>query len=360
MSRRRLVFTESQVYFQCQQGQWFECLSAPLPFNTESLTYPVFRIERSDKVERCTQTFRSIEDYARRELTYKHDKLRAFLGVLNQLKSREPATSNLLGLPLFSSANIERSLNSSWNDRDPMITASDTNDLVQALSWSWSWHKGDRDMWRDGTFPSWTWLGWHRKREAMRSYKYTIFHCKPALRNGFLTNHTSSVALKFSDGELTPWESPWNGLCDKVLAYPDTSIRICGYLCFLPVKFDENRHITPYFLDAPGLCHFTIQDLYFGPSGGYLRALFGQRHCTNLTCVLLLSHFVPMEFWYSRAPCDSRVYFCLMVLKELPEKCAYERVDVITLEADEEFHIRPNGGASIGPLEFYEGTVTIQ
>lgn len=149
LSSRRLVFTQSQVYFQCASSHCLESIRAPLKsLHNRRLTrffdsinmYRVFPREGVGKFVFEIQN--RISEYNERNLSFDYDALNAFEGILTGFQSMKPPVEHFLGLPLFSSE--------SFTMINQPITELDR--LVQGLRWNMS-----STAVRRPAFPSWTW-----------------------------------------------------------------------------------------------------------------------------------------------------------------------------------------------------------
>lgn len=120
LSRHRLVFTETQASFQCQQHNYHHHNSG------------------SGRVAHAEEIFYRIEEYTRRHLTYPADSLRAFLGVLRAFEKLNPPAEHLWGVPFV--------FGGDGKPRQP----------VQGLLWK----SQSRGLRRIAGIPSWSWAGW--------------------------------------------------------------------------------------------------------------------------------------------------------------------------------------------------------
>lgn len=123
LSRHRLVFTETQASFQCQQHNHH---------------HHHHHNSGSGRVAHAEEIFYRIEEYTRRHLTYPADSLRAFLGVLRAFEKLTPPAEHLWGVPFV--------FGSDGKPRQP----------AQGLLWK-SQSCGLR---RIAGIPSWSWAGW--------------------------------------------------------------------------------------------------------------------------------------------------------------------------------------------------------
>lgn len=160
LSKRRLVFGESQTYFQCSKMYRYEAIAVkPCQPRTNTdlrcendyfemnnpteVIFPVEGIGRS-----VSDIGRRIEEYYVRKLLYPSDKLNAFNGILETFEIKFKMR-NLCGLPL-----PIMPLSS--------ISKSPCGDLLTGLQWTfesqlWSYYSVLK---RIEEFPSWSWVGW--------------------------------------------------------------------------------------------------------------------------------------------------------------------------------------------------------
>lgn len=150
LSRRRLVFTENQAYFQCSGMHCFESMDMPLDelhvratnkfpehMNFGRAFPPVAAMNRP------MDFLKRINEYSSRSLTYDSDSLNAILGILRVFEKGDPPIYHHLGIPLFG-AHDGSSLDGSW---------------ILTYSLSLVWDFGTASERRNG-FPSWSWVGW--------------------------------------------------------------------------------------------------------------------------------------------------------------------------------------------------------
>lgn len=152
LARRRLVFTDQQIYFQCSSFGYAEAwgkahVDYVFEFFDESANtplYPYFAMVYSDSV------WLKIHDYVKLTMRYPQDILNGILGVLTHYEGTSDM-GHVAGLPIypwFSNPNPD-----SW----PWTfeTRLWSQDASNALAWECD-HPGDRRA----EFPSWSWTGW--------------------------------------------------------------------------------------------------------------------------------------------------------------------------------------------------------
>lgn len=169
LTRRRLVFTEEQVYFECAAMNCCESFSGSTDalYNEWGSTSPQYQrpgmFERSgwqkfvgfrgrpgNTLNIFIRYLTAVEDYTARELRFEHDSLNAFAGIMKKFeRAREPITQ-LWGIP----TTIKR----------PELTK---RCFVEALCWRHvhsCWDSLSQPI-RRPDFPSWSWAGWAGKVE---------------------------------------------------------------------------------------------------------------------------------------------------------------------------------------------------
>ncbi|RDW63367.1 hypothetical protein BP6252_10912 [Coleophoma cylindrospora] len=168
LSRRRLVFTDEQVYFECNAMNCYESVTIPLNelhIKSKSKQRSWFRAgvfgrngkETFGGVDLNTQTLyrvfvrylAAIDEYSGRELRYDLDSLDALIGVTRKFEEVRHPYLHIWGIPYPSSLGFREVCNY----------------LVDGLSWVHT-----RDCWdstaaprRRAGFPSWSWAGWAGK-----------------------------------------------------------------------------------------------------------------------------------------------------------------------------------------------------
>jgi hypothetical protein len=355
LSRRRLVFTKSQIYFQCHSKQWLECLSFPWPFDSESQYpgIPVLYMESFNSHDYKKGIFRTISDYFKRQLTFPSDRLYAFLGFLNHMKTMG-SVYHLMGLPLIplprqnehgssqSSDFSEQRLVESHVACSPPPIAQNLplHSLAAALAWTLYLAFEPPNLRRVQGFPSSTWLGW--KCDPKVGCSYTSVNLDA------FESQIISIDVLFSVGQHT--QVPWSALsttwiCDQVETQLGASLKITGFLCELPLKIqtlsrepefvfsNREKELTPFLRDH------DITDV-LPLSGGRLERTF--------TCLLL-----------GIQPFVSDKSLKLLVLRELPEENAFERLNIESWTVQEPFTVLDDGTASLHGISFRRGTVLV-
>ncbi|KAK3365564.1 heterokaryon incompatibility protein-domain-containing protein, partial [Lasiosphaeria ovina] len=145
LSRRRLVFTDSQVYFQCHSMSCFETLSIHLDdlhdqqsgrFRDTTLPRVFPTLSPSDPLAHISLW---VSQFSRRSFSFESDALDAFQGILRVAEAKGWIRGNICGLPL------------------PNRTRADSAALQNFLLWETSPYG---KVSRRAEFPSWSWVGW--------------------------------------------------------------------------------------------------------------------------------------------------------------------------------------------------------
>ncbi|KAK3302124.1 heterokaryon incompatibility protein-domain-containing protein [Chaetomium strumarium] len=138
LSRRRLVFTHSQVYFQCTKTYCWEWLS--MPSNSTGRQVPLYRVFPEGVIgQHADDIVDRLREYAPRQLTFDSDALNAVLGIFQLYQARQ--VYHLWGVPFLADSargNVERNF---------------------AMALGWTSDPSEAAERRPG-MPSWSWAGW--------------------------------------------------------------------------------------------------------------------------------------------------------------------------------------------------------
>jgi hypothetical protein len=223
MARRRLVFTPSQVYFQCQTLHCHESISFPL--RTQP-TLNLGRVFPDDAIGNRASTYKNIASgYFSRELTIPEDRLDAFRGITDHYARLDDPLDSVLGLPLYHTKDFKNLPNPNRTDR-----------LAVGLGWFYD-PPGDADlsthpMQRQGPFPSWTWLGWKLRPDytghGPNMNFYQVGDDTPLIDNvSAVPNMT--ISLGFKDDKILDWETQGEEITAR--STPISFLRLTTY-CF--------------------------------------------------------------------------------------------------------------------------------
>ncbi|OCK97834.1 HET-domain-containing protein [Cenococcum geophilum 1.58] len=160
-SIRRLIFTEHQVYFECNNMHCHESIQTPLEaFHTNDrrryrtcIRHGMFR---GGFGKRCWPLTSHIQKYSEKALTYQSDILRGMLGIFRAFEKFSYPIHHILGVPIEFDMDLTY-----WKQQGAIYKQ------YRAYPWKLSasfarglcWSLQSPAPRRDG-FPSWSWTGW--------------------------------------------------------------------------------------------------------------------------------------------------------------------------------------------------------
>ncbi|KAH7309687.1 heterokaryon incompatibility protein-domain-containing protein [Stachybotrys elegans] len=167
LSRRRLVFTDQQVYFECNTMNCWENVDVNLDnwhlgdirknfrsgvMSATMLGSPEYGIQALK--DPYVLYLDAINNYSSRDITFEEDTLRAFQGIMDNFSQQpEVSMAQICGLP-FPRLVCQHTHKSGATD----TCLQKMNDwFAQSLCWGYSGLPGDSPR---TSFPSWTWAGW--------------------------------------------------------------------------------------------------------------------------------------------------------------------------------------------------------
>ncbi|KAI0452925.1 HET-domain-containing protein [Xylaria acuta] len=147
LAKRRVFFTNEQVYFECSVNSCMETLCQPLIHPPAGV--PSIRLTNVIPDIKSTGTIvisDYLREYSKRQLSYSSDALNAFRGIFHMFERQNPPILHCGGVPLLN------------NDSDHQVSTSVAGLLgfLRGLCWIAPWEDAVR---RPG-FPSWSWTGW--------------------------------------------------------------------------------------------------------------------------------------------------------------------------------------------------------
>lgn len=276
LSRRRLVFTEEQVYFECH-GMY--CC--------ESLKFPLEYMHRKDK-QGFTKSFcvdgrvgafprgigktnveivRRIEEYTKRTLSNSEDILNAMLGIFNAFERSDMKVKQHLGIPIL----------------PPMTRAPNQGDIFKVVQgWTpamgffvglcWDVRKPAE---RRSGFPSWSWTGW----QSTVSWGIGNLSHWPAIT----VDPNVQLSIECSDGQLLSWEAFQKSKNNETTQISNI-IRITGWTIQLAIasrtrRGDNYMCMALLELDDGGMLNWKFEsasDVLFEPGQRYTGILLDQ------------------------------------------------------------------------------------
>ncbi|KAG6014277.1 hypothetical protein E4U43_006737 [Claviceps pusilla] len=199
LSRRRLIFTPSQVYFQCRALHCYESLSLPLRLAPDWKLGRVFPAGDARPTQ-SGQVKHLIKAYMCRDLTNQDERLDAFKALLRLYERADAALAvqHFLGLPLFHpddfvttgvvSETDRLAVSLGWIVRDGSNTTATTATTTTPAPATYSSSSSTTTTTtletaaaepccsRTATsFPSWTWLAWRLRRQKTTATPDNLF-----------------------------------------------------------------------------------------------------------------------------------------------------------------------------------------
>ncbi|TGO33275.1 hypothetical protein BHYA_0255g00030 [Botrytis hyacinthi] len=251
LSRRRLVFTETQCYFQCDaRGTW----SGKGGSRMESIDYdlsterrpprryriPMIFLPRPEHyIGREVSSFGSmVSEYTKRQLSKDSDVLPAFLSVLTMFISEcSGFHAHIHGVPIFEPGKNILSVNA-------------TGTLIMGITWYFKTNfRTLEDVaaaaipFRRRSLPSWTWCDWTHASPSL----YPIRWKEEFLNKGTMGQcidivHGQKLSLEFENGTILPWprEADLADIAQKIMLTGDVHfIHVLGWLTYLPVPISS-------------------------------------------------------------------------------------------------------------------------
>lgn len=167
LSRRRLLFTEDEVLFECNEPiSWWESMSElaldPKPKNhTENPKVPFYDGSRwySSCLEwTLSKFYMHISNFSQRQLSHDSDTLRAITGITNTFNKNSPLSE--LHQPYMYPTGLHPICGiASITQKTAGFTDTDKQVLALGLCWFHCSIKSQEPR-RNAEFPSWSWAGW--------------------------------------------------------------------------------------------------------------------------------------------------------------------------------------------------------
>lgn len=254
LSHRKLVFTNTQVYFQCNAMHCLESIHGPL----ETLhTHKNVRMRDDIDISRIFPLLglgksqhdlnKRIDEYLKRSLTNENDIHDAIKGILAAFERKFPGKVRCFcGIPMI--------------DNEPLSRESDR--FLLGLSWYARYYVSGNDQIfaRRTKFPSWTWLGWNMGGVYFRSELPDSFD-NPGHRT------VARVNMEYPDGTVLSWSEDKSRIYDREISGlmpvflhlhgPAIDVNISESGCI--TGDDEGRAIEQIRILCPGLNSGLVQ-----------------------------------------------------------------------------------------------------
>ncbi|UKZ70310.1 uncharacterized protein TrAtP1_011297 [Trichoderma atroviride] len=234
LSRRRLIFTPSQVYFQCQALHCHESLSLPLKY-APGLNFGRVFPSSIDDVLQPNKIKNHIKAYLAKSISNTDDRLDAFRGLLHEYSARDKLpVENFLGLPLFHPDDFTKHKVVSQTDRLAIALGWMPSRPLPSSSISSSSATSSHDdliyspaidpyslIDTPNPFPSWSWLAW-RLNQTTKSYNapghsfnFNLVDDASPLLDRVSAPLGMEISIGFSDGMVLSWEIDGDAIARK-------------------------------------------------------------------------------------------------------------------------------------------------
>jgi hypothetical protein len=194
--KRRLIFTDDQVHFECSGLSCLEVLALPIVLGAFKYKTPGGN---------ANDLSRYLSEYSERQLSNPGDAIHAFQGVLNAFSRNKSPVHNFMGI-LIHQYRLD------GTDRSRHAYRSSAHSFLSSLTWI---HEGLAK--RVSIFPSWSWAGWSGKLSAATNGNWAGSALEQIYERLKLpTNHDASVWIENEDSTLSSFPG-WQSLPDFLL-----------------------------------------------------------------------------------------------------------------------------------------------
>lgn len=167
LSKRRLIFTDEQVLWECNSMHCRESLVLPLNVMHD-------KCRKRFKVDVAPGTFSHknpgnkpwkimsyVAEYTQRQLTYPQDALNTMQGIFRHFATSQQPLHQVMGIPILPASQSFGT--QSWSPEEGF-----------SIGFSW-FHK--KSATRNSSFPSWSWAGWTGEVDGMLLFnkEYSMF-----------------------------------------------------------------------------------------------------------------------------------------------------------------------------------------
>lgn len=225
LSRRRLILTPSQAYFQCRKMHCHESLSMPLQLASTVNLGRIFPAHVNQSFEDLRL---QIAMYMEKDITRPEERLDAFKGVLNAFSQGSRGLTSLLGLPLFHPDDFSNlkvvsqtdllALGLGWIAAEKKAASSASIDT--AADSSSSDYTSPYYLSDEFPFPSWTWLSWRPRTTAAaptsRSFRFNLVGDESKPLEGACAPPGTEISVGFEDDMVVSWEIDGEAIARRV------------------------------------------------------------------------------------------------------------------------------------------------
>ncbi|EEU41709.1 uncharacterized protein NECHADRAFT_87690 [Fusarium vanettenii 77-13-4] len=158
-SRRRLIFTEEQVYFECNATTCLETVSYDLHCQTDTTYLGPGGIFNGGLGYGGDELHWRIREYSKRSLSFQSDIINALSGVFRLYSTKHHPTHHYWGVPIYYHSNWDSSLPNKSVAIDRDLFRQFGREIDAAFARGLCWQLG-MPCPRRRDFPSWSWSGW--------------------------------------------------------------------------------------------------------------------------------------------------------------------------------------------------------
>jgi hypothetical protein len=203
LSKRRLIFTDEQVYYECRGMSCCEVLNLPYremhkengqSFREEYLHFSTREIGKftAGVGNSPHHLFKRIEEYTRKDLSFQSDRLNAFHGILNRFGTELHSSRHVWGQPIVLEPGTSVDTSSSQGALERAKNWYGHGSFVDGLSWRMQGCGG-----RESDRPSWSWTGW------AFPILYRFIYCSV---DDPEESHLARVAFELDSGRVLSWD----------------------------------------------------------------------------------------------------------------------------------------------------------
>lgn len=165
LARRRLIFTDEQVIFECNGMDCVESWSFPLDKRSSNKSEFLPRIQPGAFMHKLTSLYPwdimyYVQEYSQRDLTYPEDRINAMEGIFHAFQNCQRPLHHFMGIPILPVVVVP-----CVNPRHGILV--NEQGFLTGLTW---YAYGDTPGRRIPQFPSWSWAGWTSKISAKLAF----------------------------------------------------------------------------------------------------------------------------------------------------------------------------------------------
>jgi hypothetical protein len=248
LSRRRLVFTKYQVYFQCNGMHCCESVSKPLdllhvksrqrmrawngdgPFNSGGLgTHPWQVLDR-------------IAEFTKRQLSYESDVLNAMIGILNAFSVMKRPVLHHFGVPCLPPFMNTQKIGVAFGKLISLVPLPDNPDHGLATGLCWFLEKPST---RRAGFPSWSWTGWMGQVSKPKHDRLRYYF-------GFPESQLDvKIWVEFEDKSLQRWPDYISSSAIDKRPHPSPFLKIESYTVQIVFMMSSEKISNDGINDSP-------------------------------------------------------------------------------------------------------------